>query len=152
MIVGSVAFSLFMIVSSHPNGAFGMGLFTAVLLGVAWMVFGEKKNPRWRGRLRAEAWDAFPEAPIRPQVWPDGKGTAWVTCVRSSRTGEMANIQLAAHFAQDDLYYDEDVHVLPFKIDDPWYGAHRFERSCPCGPQIIEQNGERTLVIHIERV
>lgn len=162
MALGSVIFVLIMLFCSswyspradrddpdrESMSPFAAGFVAAAILGVAWIIFGERQNPHWRGKLRAETWDDSPEAPIRPQVWIDGHESAWVACVRYSRTSKMANVELAAHFPEDDLYFDEDVHVLPFTNDDPWHGAHTFARSCPCHPEIMEQHHERTLVMH----
>lgn len=60
-------------------------------------------------------------------------------------------VKLEAHFHEDDLYYDEDVHVLPYRDDDSWRGTQELNRSCSSQPHIMDQIDERTLVIHSER-
>jgi hypothetical protein len=80
----------------------------------------------------------------------DGK-LPWIACVRYLRTDRIEKLELQAHFPEDDLQYDEDVHLLPYRDSDPWHGIHEFSRSCSCCPEIMEQHRERTLVIHMER-
>lgn len=153
----SVVFFIVMaVVFSVPSdedhiGPFGAGFLTAVLLVVAWTVFGERQNPKWTARLKGQIFDLDSGQIVDRQVFPvDGK-LPWVACVRSLRTDRIKKLEVEAHFPEDDLYYDGDVHLLPYRDGDPWHGIHEFSRSCSCRPEIMEQYKERTLVIHVER-
>lgn len=115
------------------------------------MLADQRRPPRWTGRVRGPVMDHHRGELVVPKLFiAEGKRIA---CIRSLRSGEMVMLELEAHFHENDLEYEEDVHVLSYRDAraDGRLGNHEFTRSCPCNPEIMEQMHERTLVIHIDR-
>ncbi len=143
--------------ASDDHSPFVEGFDTAFVLVGFWgflYLNYEMRHPRFRGKLRGQVMDYESGRLVMPSVCiAEGHKWPWVACVRETKSGRMATVELEARIPRrHDLDYDEDVHIVPYKLteDRDCYGRHEFTRDCCCHPEVMEQVNGRTFVWHSE--
>lgn len=80
--------------------------------------------------------------------------TSWVICLLEAGSGRRVLVTEGMEIEADDPTYERDVHILPWHNPDGIFpfGAHVFDRTCYCRPEIQERGRGRTLIVHSARV
>ncbi len=131
---------------------FEAGFIAACALGAFWTFYYKRQHPKFRGNIRAPVWDLEAGQFVAPSFcFTEGNRWPWIACLRETGTGDMHMLELEAETRGNDLGYDEDIHIVPCKLnEDGPLDSHDFTRSCHCIPVIMEQLRGRTLIIHRE--